>query len=84
MENRRVCKRCLTRDMADQESVFQNLHEYIKNLDQDIRAEDGLYESRLSVCLSCDKLLQGMCRVCGCYVELRAAVAARSCPYEKW
>lgn len=84
MDDRRVCKRCLTRDLADQEAVFQNLQEYIKNLDRDIRAEDGLYESRLSVCRSCDRLLQGMCRVCGCYVELRAAVAARACPGGKW
>ncbi|MBD5460519.1 MAG: hypothetical protein HDR26_06190 [Lachnospiraceae bacterium] len=84
MDERRICRRCLTRDIADQEMIFQNLQEYIKNLDRDIRAEDGLYESRLSVCLSCDRLLQGMCRVCGCYVELRAAVAARSCPMDQW
>ena len=29
-------------------------------------------------------LLSGMCRACGCFVELRAAIAANRCPYEKW
>ena len=25
-----------------------------------------------------------MCRACGCYVQLRAAVKGQNCPYEKW
>lgn len=84
MDDLRLCKRCLTRDMAGQESVYRNLREYIDNLDQDIRAEEGLYESRLLVCRECSMLLQGMCRSCGCYVELRAAVEKNSCPNRKW
>lgn len=84
MEEQRICKKCLTRDMAGRQEYFQNLHEYIANLDKDIKAEDGLYESRLSVCLQCDNLLEGMCRICGCYVELRAAVGIQYCPGENW
>lgn len=84
MDDLRVCKRCLTREMAGQESVFRSLREYIDNLDADIRAQDILYESRLQVCKECDMLLQGMCRSCGCYVELRAAVAKKGCPNRKW
>ena len=32
----------------------------------------------------CEKLLSGMCRMCGCYVEMRAAIALRDCPGKKW
>ena len=28
--------------------------------------------------------MDGMCRACGCYVELRAAMRKNACPYEKW
>ena len=82
--NERICKRCLTRELAGQEEYFQNLREYIENLDIDIKAPEQLYEERLAVCKKCDFLFQGMCRGCGCYVELRAAVAKNVCPYKKW
>ena len=42
------------------------------------------YERRLSICKECEKLLSGMCRMCGCYVEMRAAIALRDCPGKKW
>lgn len=82
--NKRFCKKCLTRDLIGQEEYFQNLQDYIANLDVDIKATEGVYESRLQVCLECDMLLQGMCRSCGCYVELRAVIAKNSCPKKKW
>lgn len=84
MENRRVCKRCLTREMAGQEEYFKNMQDYIEHLDENIKTEDGLYESRLSVCKSCDLLWEGMCRRCGCYVEMRAALRQNSCPDRHW
>lgn len=80
----RICRRCLTRDMAGSEEYFRNLYEYIENLDIDIRADQKLYEERLSLCRECDMLLSGMCRSCGCYVELRAAVAKNGCPGGRW
>ena len=49
-----------------------------------IKASEELYEERLSVCKECDMLLTGMCRSCGCYVELRAAVTKNYCPRKKW
>lgn len=84
MENRRVCKRCLTREMAGQEEYFKNMQDYIDHLDENIKTEDGLYESRLSVCKNCDLLWEGMCRRCGCYVEMRAALRQNSCPDRHW
>lgn len=84
MDNLRLCKKCLIRDMADQNKIFQTLRDYIENLDIDIRAGEELYEERLSLCRECDMLFQGMCRKCGCYVELRAAVKANGCPGKRW
>ena len=83
-KNLRVCKKCLLRDMEGQEEYVRSLQEYIENLDIDIRADQALYERRLSVCRDCEMLFQGMCRSCGCYVELRAAVAKNACPWKKW
>lgn len=77
------CRRCLTRDM-DQGEYFKNLHTYIANLDEDIRTDEALYEKRLSLCRECDRLLDGMCRACGCFVELRAAIGKNVCPYSRW
>lgn len=83
-ERLRSCKRCLLREMAEQEEYFRSLREYIENMDPDIRAAEATYEKRLAHCRNCDMLLQGMCRKCGCYVELRAAVAKNACPRGNW
>lgn len=83
-EELRPCRKCLIRDMKGQEAYFRSLREYIENLDMDIRVSDSLYEERLHVCKECGMLLEGMCRRCGCYVELRAAVLKNHCPGEKW
>ena len=80
-EGLRICKRCLLREMSEQEEYFRSLREYIENIDPDIRAAEPLYENRLAVCRGCDMLMQGMCRKCGCYVELRAAVKKNVCTY---
>ena len=82
--NQRYCRKCLTRDMVGQEEYFRSLREYIANLDPEIKADEALYEERLAVCKECDLLLEGMCRICGCYVELRAVVAKNICPRKKW
>lgn len=78
------CRRCLTRDLVGEEEYFRSLHDYIANLDSDIRTDAPLYAERLNVCRECDMLFQGMCRSCGCYVELRAAIARNCCPRKKW
>ena len=82
--NLRVCKKCLTRDMIGKEEYFRSMREYIDNLDIDVKAPDELYEKRLAACRECDFLLEGMCRKCGCYVEMRAAVIRNSCPGTMW
>ena len=80
---RRICRKCLTADM-DEKKYFENLHAYIANLDEELKAGQPLYEKRLAVCKSCDLLADGMCRACGCFVELRAVMRKNVCPYRKW
>ena len=83
IESKRICRKCLTSDM-DRNAYFDNLHTYIENMDEELKVEKPLYEERLSHCQACDLLLDGMCRACGCYVELRAAMRKNDCPYGKW
>ena len=64
----RYCKKCLLRDMPEGE-YFKNLYEYIAGLPQEDKVSDDVYESRLEQCKRCENLLNGMCRLCGCYVE---------------
>ena len=83
-EELRRCRRCLTRELAGKEETFRSLYEYIANLESDLKAEEKEYEARLLVCKNCDMLLQGMCRKCGCYVELRAVLEKNRCPDRRW
>ncbi len=80
----RFCKKCLMREMQDKAEYFKSLQNYIDNLDPDTKADRELYEERLNTCKQCELLLEGMCRTCGCYVELRAAVTKNYCPNKKW
>lgn len=82
-ETGRICRKCLLRDM-DKDAYFENLYGYIASLDEDIRASERTYEERLSCCRECERLADGMCRACGCFVELRAAMAKQRCPYDIW
>lgn len=83
MDDLRLCKKCLLKDMPEAD-YFKNLYDYIEHLDPDIKASGEVYEERLGVCRECDQLLAGMCRVCGCYVELRAVMKGKECPDGRW
>ena len=75
----RFCRKCLLRDLPEEE-FFRDLKQYIENLDPDLKVPDPVYEDRLELCRSCEKLISGMCRICGCYVELRAVMRKNGCP----
>ncbi len=79
----RVCKRCLLKEL-DLEEYNEKLHKYILKLDASIKTNDQEYDCRLQVCKECEKLHEGTCQACGCFVELRAAVKKSHCPYKKW
>jgi hypothetical protein len=80
---KRHCLKCLLREM-NKDSYMENLYNYINHLDPEIKTESSLYEHRLSICKQCNYLLDGMCKACGCYVELRASIQTNTCSYGKW
>ena len=84
MDSQRICKKCLIRELAEQGDQFDNMREYIENLSKDVKTPDEEYDRRLNICKECEMLLSAMCRKCGCYVEMRAAVKTNECPDHQW
>ena len=84
-QSENFCRQCLIREMADQDNIH-SIRQYVDRIDEDIKAPSELYEHRLNKCKQCEQLLNGMCRVCGCFVEMRAAVTRNYCPAveKKW
>lgn len=42
-------------------------------------------EKRRSICQSCDLLFgSGRCKVCGCFMQIKATWAEQKCPIGKW
>lgn len=74
----RQCRRCLLKDGMDEE-YYQSILEYIESLPEEDKADEELYGERLSRCTACDALVNGMCRLCGCFVEVRAAKFKQHC-----
>lgn len=72
------CRRCLLKDMSDTE-FFESVRAYIQNMPDEQKAPEALYRERLQKCTSCDQLVNGMCALCGCFVEIRAAKKIRHC-----
>lgn len=79
----RVCYRCLLRDF-DAQKYKDDIEKYIEIIKKEERADDKLYNERLKICTLCDKLTEGTCFKCGCYVEMRAASKTAHCPSKKW
>ena len=64
----RVCRKCLP-EQNNEEAFYE-----------DLKVDQRAYEKRLNICSTCDRLMNGMCRLCGCFVELRAVQKVRKCP----
>ena len=74
-----ICKRCLIRESADTVLAGQ-IRQMADIIPQEERAEKELTEARLDVCRDCQHLMAGVCRKCGCYVEVRAVWREKDCP----
>lgn len=85
MMNGKICRRCLLEDM-DENDFFTQLKQYIEEYPAEKRSCETEYRRRLDICRSCTELINGMCRKCGCYVELRALKKEMYCPCDvpKW
>ena len=73
------------KDIAPEE-YLESMRTYLDGLDEEIKADKQLYEERLKECESCENLREGICRICGCFVEYRAAIKIRKCPaiHPRW
>ena len=80
MNRKPFCRRCLLEDMPDEAALARNIRELIDLLPEEKRAPAAETAQRLAVCRTCDHLQNGMCALCGCYVELRAAKRMMKCP----
>ncbi|MBO4921343.1 MAG: hypothetical protein J5372_05460 [Lachnospiraceae bacterium] len=79
MEQKKICYRCLLEDM-DENEIKNKVQELIYGIPEDEKTDEEEYRRRLDICKSCDSLISGTCKKCGCYVELRAAGRKRTCP----
>lgn len=81
-----ICRRCLLADMEEERPLHLLMREWLDSMPEEHKAAPEIYLARLSACATCDELMNGMCRLCGCYVELRAAKANQRCPNapSKW
>jgi len=77
------CKKCLLRESQDEE-LYQTIAKYVSNLPLSEKASPETYEARLDVCKNCDCLINGMCKLCGCFVEVRTAKAKQRCAKDLW
>lgn len=74
-----LCKKCLLEEMG--EAYGKTIDAYIDSLPSESRTQKKEQERRVALCLSCDKQWNGMCRLCGCFVEIRAAKRRMRCPH---
>lgn len=84
MEELRFCKKCLIRQMQEEEDLYQVIKAHLEQMEPDSKVPPQEYERRLKLCEACELLLTGMCRSCGCYVEIRAAKKNLCCPEGNW
>ena len=76
--SRKPCRKCLLSEWDD-EALYQSILEYIAAIPPENKTDPQEYERRLGICKTCNHLINGMCTVCGCYVELRAAKKEQRC-----
>ena len=80
MEKKPFCRRCLLEDMPNEAELAKSIRELIDLLPEEKRAPAEITAQRLAQCRACNQLQNGMCVLCGCYVELRTAKRLMKCP----
>ncbi|MBQ8623842.1 MAG: hypothetical protein IJ424_05630 [Oscillospiraceae bacterium] len=79
------CKKCLLADI-DIDGLYKQVSDLIAVMPDDVKVSSEVYNHRLETCKQCDRLENGICAECGCFVELRAASKRNYCPsvYKYW
>lgn len=73
------CKKCLLYE-AGKKVTYEEIMRYVSTLNPNDLVDEKVYENRIGYCKNCDFLISGMCRKCGCYVEVRARLKSQNCP----
>lgn len=76
-----ICRKCLLSEM-DMSETYKDVLEYIAVLPQEQKVSEEVYSERLALCRECASLNDGVCEICGCYVEARAIKKRMGCPAE--
>ncbi|MBQ8086967.1 MAG: hypothetical protein IJ234_00915 [Clostridia bacterium] len=74
------CRKCLLRDVPQGQALAALIREWIDALPEARRADPDTANARLNACTHCNHLNAGVCALCGCYVEFRAAQREMRCP----
>lgn len=77
---RALCRRCLLDEPGSEAELAAHLDAYAASLPEEIRAEEPVYQARLAACARCAQRCAFTCRLCGCYVQARAAKRRLDCP----
>lgn len=76
-----LCRRCLLADDEERRPLYDLIREYVALIEPQARADAETYGRRLDACRMCPHLRRGgLCALCGCYVEARAAQKRSRCP----
>jgi len=76
------CRKCLLSE-TNQNEFFAHVKKYVENIPPEQKTPQDEYLRRLEICKTCDHLTSGMCALCGCYVEVRAAKTNQYCAKSK-
>jgi len=77
MTDKPPCRKCLLNEAMG--TIYQTVKDYIESIPPEQKTAPAEYDRRLAICKTCEHLVNGMCTLCGCYVEVRAAKAIQSC-----
>jgi len=78
-----LCRKCLLEELQG-DDLYRSVMEYIASIPLAEKAPEDEYQRRLKFCKACDCLSNGMCSLCGCFVEVRAAKVKQSCVKDLW
>jgi hypothetical protein len=51
---------------------------------EQVRVSPEDRDKRLATCSACPELIDGKCRLCGCYFKAKIELATERCPIDKW
>lgn len=55
---------------------------YVKSGAENV--DEDLFKERVAICQTCEYFEGRRCKICGCFVDLKAKWAVQSCPVNNW